>query len=86
MGKLKITGYALCSRHHVKCWESRDEQGSCPVLQLVNVPPISLIKRLKLSLLHCRGPLGAWTPAGSRVLKLVGQKQSENAPDHPVTC
>ena len=39
MGKLKITGYVLCSWHHVKCWESRDEQGSCPVLQLVNVPP-----------------------------------------------
>ena len=53
---------------------------------LSTFPLISLIKRLKLSLLHCRGPLGPWTPAGSRVLKLVGQKESENAPDHPVTC
>lgn len=29
--------------------------------------------------------MGAWTPAGSRVLKLVGQEESENTPDHPVT-
>lgn len=85
MGKLKITDYVLCSWHHVKCWESRDEQSPCPVPSLPS-SLWSLNRGLPLSPPHHRHPTGAWTPARSRVLKLAGQKESENTPDRPVTA
>ena len=85
MGKLEIMDYVLCSWHHVKHWESRDEHSPCPVpSQLSSL--WTLNRGLTLSPLRHRRPMGAWTPAGSRVLKLAGQKESENTPDHPVTA